>query len=298
MSKEKKYRKKKKLGNYPAVSVVFSVTLALFVMGLFALLLLITQNLTRVIQENVEIQVFLNNDLNENEIDKIKKVLSSKDYVQKKVGQAQIDHVTREEAAATFMEETGEDFVNFLSDNPLRDVIIIKINPDFQAPENLAEIKKEIEFIRGVYEVAYIENLVSAINQNVKKVSYLLIAFCLILFTVVVVLINNTIKLALFSQRFLIRSMQLVGATSAFIRKPFLRRASFLGLLSGVVSLGLLVALLQWVDKEIEGVTSLLSMEQIATLAGAIILIGILVGFISTFVAIKKYMKMSLDELY
>lgn len=298
MAKEKKYRKKKKLGSYPAISVVFSVTLALFVMGLFALLLLITQNLTRIIQENVEIQVFLHNDLSENEIGKIKKVLSSKDYVQKKEGQSQIEHITKEEAAATFMEETGEDFVNFLSDNPLRDVIRIKINPDFQAPENLTEIKKEIEFIRGVFEVAYIENLVNAINQNVKKVSYLLIGFCLILFTVVVILINNTIKLALFSQRFLIRSMQLVGATSGFIRKPFLARASLLGILSGILSLVLLFGLLKWIDQEVEGVTTLLSIEQIAILAAGVILVGILVGFISTFVAIKKYMKMSLDELY
>lgn len=297
MAKEKKYRKKK-LGSYPFASVVFSVTLALFVMGLFGLLILTTQNLTRLIQENVEMQVFLNKNLSENDIVKITKILSGKDYVTKKAGQPQIEHITKEEAAKTFMEETGEDFVNFLGDNPLRDVIKIKINPDFHAPENLFEIKKEIGFISGVYEVTYIENLVQSINSNVKKISLVLLGFTVILLIVVAVLINNTIKLALFSQRFLIRSMQLVGATASFIRKPFLSRASWFGLLSGVLAFGLLFGLLHLAENQAEGVMDLIPAEQLAALAGAMLLVGLLVGFISTFAAIKKYMKMSLDELY
>ncbi|MGL1887096.1 MAG: permease-like cell division protein FtsX [Reichenbachiella sp.] len=298
MAREKKYRKKKKLGSYPFVSVVFSITLALFVMGLFGLLILTTNNLTKIIQENVEVQVFLQKDLSENEIGKIVKILSSKDYVTKKAGVAQIEHVTKEEAAKTFIADTGEDFVNFLGDNPLRDVIRIKINPDFHAPQNLVEIKKEIEYIRGVYEVSYIENLINSINKNVKKISYVLFGFCVILFVVVVILISNTIKLALFSQRFLIRSMQLVGATSGFIRKPFLLRATFFGFLSGALAVGLLWSLVQFADQQVEGFLSLLILEQLVILGSSILLLGVLVGFISTFAAIKKYMKMSLDELY
>ncbi|UXP33846.1 permease-like cell division protein FtsX [Reichenbachiella agarivorans] len=297
MAKEKKYRKKK-LGSYPFASVVFSITLALFVMGLFGLLIMTTKNLTRLIQENVEMQVFLHKNLSENEIVKITKILSSKDYVTKKAGMAQIEHITKEAAAKAFVKETGEDFVDFLGDNPLRDVIIIKVDPDFQAAANLSEIKKEIEFIRGVYEVTYIENLVQSINANVKKISFVLIGFSVILLIVVVILINNTIKLALFSQRFLIRSMQLVGATSSFIRKPFLSRASIFGLLSGFLAVGLLWALLHFVERQVEGIMDLLKPEQLLVLAGAILMVGLLVGFMSTFAAIKKYMKMSLDELY
>lgn len=297
MAKEKKYRKKK-LGSYPFASVIFSVTLALFVMGLFGLLILTTQNLTRLIQENVEMQVFLHKNLSDNEIVKIKKILSSKDYVNKKAGEPQIEHITKEQAAENFMKETGEDFVNFLGDNPLRDVIRIKISPDFHAAENLAEIKKEIGFISGVYEVTYIENLVQSINQNVKKISLVLLGFTVILLIVVVVLINNTIKLALFSQRFLIRSMQLVGATAGFIRKPFLSRASLFGFISGALACGLLYAILHLAENEVEGLMELVPPEQLLILAGAMLTVGFLVGFISTFAAIKKYMKMSLDELY
>lgn len=298
MAKEKKFRKKKKLGSYPFVSVVFSVTLALFVMGLFGLLLMMTKNLTTIIQENVEMQVFLNKNLSQNEITKIIKTLSSKDYVIKKEGISQVSHITKEEAAKEFYEETGEDFVEFLGDNPLRDVVVIKISPDFHESQNLVEIKKEIGFIRGVHEVTYIESLVSSIRENVKKVSFVLIGFSVILLTVVVILINNTIKLALFSQRFLIRSMQLVGATTNFIRRPFLMRASLFGLVSAILAIGLLASLVKYLNSEVDGLLDLLQLEQLITLGTGIVLVGIFVGFMSTFAAIRKYMKMSLDELY
>jgi len=298
MAKEKKFRKKKKLGSYPFVSVVFSVTLALFVMGLFGLLLMMTKNLTTIIQENVEMQVFLNKNLSQNEITKIIKTLSSKDYVIKKEGISQVSHITKEEAAKEFYEETGEDFVEFLGDNPLRDVVVIKISPDFHESQNLVEIKKEIGFIRGVHEVTYIESLVSSIRENVKKVSFVLIGFSVILLTVVVILINNTIKLALFSQRFLIRSMQLVGATTNFIRKPFLMRASLFGLVSAILAIGLLASLMKYLNTEVDGLLDLLQLEQLIILGTGIVLVGIFVGFMSTFAAIRKYMKMSLDELY
>jgi len=298
MAKDKKFRKKKKLGSYPFVSVVFSVTLALFVMGLFGLLLMMTKNLTTIIQENVEVQVFLSKNLSQNEVTKIIKTLSSKDYVIKKEGVAQVSHISKEEAAKEFYEETGEDFVEFLGDNPLRDVVVIKINPDFHEAQNLIEIKKEIGFIRGVHEVAYIESLVSSIRENVKKVSFVLIGFSVILLIVVVILINNTIKLALFSQRFLIRSMQLVGATTSFIRKPFLLRATLFGLVSGLVAIVLLGSLMRYLNTEVDGLLELLQINQLIILGGGIILVGIFVGFMSTFAAIRKYMKMSLDELY
>jgi cell division transport system permease protein len=298
MAKDRKYRKKKKLGSYPFISVVFSITVALFVMGLFGLMLMVTKNLTIIIQENVEVQVFLNKNLSQNEVIKIKKTLSSKDYVTKKEGNAQLTHVTKEEAAKTFYEETGEGFIEFLGDNPLRDVVTIKIHPDFHEAQNLVEIKKEIGYIRGVHEVAYQESLVNSIRKNVRKVSFVLIGFSGIMMIIVVILINNTIKLALFSQRFLIRSMQLVGATAQFIRTPFLYRAVGFGFLSSIISLGLLWLLMYVLDREVGGLISLLKTNQLMILCATIVGVGIFIGFMSTFAAIKKYMKMSLDELY
>lgn len=280
------------------VSVVFSITLALFVMGLFSLMLILSQNLTAIIQENVEMQVFLNKNLSENEIVKITKTLSSKDYVTKKEGEPQLVRISKEQAAEDFYEETGEDFVEFLGDNPLRDVVVIKIHPDFHEAQNLTEIKKEIGYLRGVHEVTYIESLVNSINKNVKKVSYVLIGMSFILVFVVIILINNTIKLALFSQRFLIRSMQLVGATQGFIKRPFLFRACLFGFFAAMISSGLLYGLLHFLNEEVEGLMDLLALQQLLMLVVGLALVGIFVGFMSTFAAIRKYMKMSLDELY
>ena len=202
---------------------------------------MMTNRLTSIIQNNVEMMVFLNNNLSRPEIDKINKTLSSKDYTNSVDGAPQINFVSREDAARQFTEDTGEDFVKFLEGNPLRAHLNVKISPEFQSAQNLTEIKKEIGFIRGVYDVTYNEDLTSSINQNLRKVSYVLIGLSIIFFLVVAILINNTIKLALFSQRFLIRSMQLVGATAGFIQRPFLYRAAFYGFISGLFSSAMLL---------------------------------------------------------
>ncbi len=296
-AKEKKY-KKKKLGSYPFVSVVFSITLALFVVGLFGVMIILTNKLTKTIQENVEMQVFLHKDVSENEVIKISKTLAAKEYVFEKEGAPQVEVITKDEAARQFTEETGEDFVSFLGDNPLRDVVVLKIKPEFHEAERLAEIKEEIGKIRGVYEVSYIENLVNSINENLTKISLVLIGFSIILFVVVVILINNTIKLALFSQRFLIRSMQLVGATAAFIQKPFLVRASLYGFVSGILATCMLGGLLYFANTKIDGLSQLQSPDKFLILVATLLVLGTVVGFISTFAAIKKYLKLSLDELY
>lgn len=295
---EKKYKKKKKLGSYPYSSVIFSITLALFVIGLFGLLLIHTNSLTRIIRENIEVQVYLNGYITENEKIKINKTLSSKDYVAVKEGKQQIQFISKDEAAKQFIEETGEDFISFLGENPLKDAYIINIKPEYHSAEQLRTIKAEIESIGGVFEVNFIENLVESINSNLTKISLILIGFSVILLFTVIILINNTIKLALFSQRFLIRSMQLIGARASFIQKPFLLRASFYGLISGMMASGMLMFVLHYANSKIEELVLLQDFRQIFILFGCLLLTGIIIGFFSTLRAISKYLKMSLDELY
>ncbi|WP_339792661.1 permease-like cell division protein FtsX [uncultured Imperialibacter sp.] len=294
---EKKVRKKKKLGSYPFVSVVFSISLALFVLGLFGVFFLLTNNLTRFIQDNIEVQVYLNKNVTESEKIQLQKTLADKDYVAKKEG-SQVVLISKEEAAKEFIKETGEDFTQFIGDNPLRDLIILKITPDYQSTEKLTQIKSELESIRGVFEVVYLDNLVESINKNLTKIGLVLIGFSAILLLVVVILINNTIKLALFSQRFLIRSMQLVGATAGFIQKPFLMRATLYGLLSAIIASAGLFVLLKYANSKIENLADLQRPDELLILFGSLLLVGMLVGFGSTYRAINKYLKMSLDELY
>ncbi len=296
-SGDKKFRKKK-LGSYPFVSVIFSITLSLLVIGLFGLILIYSSALTKVIQENIEIQVFLDKHITENERIKINKTISSRDYVLLKDNQPQITEITKEEAAKIFIQETGEDFVEFIGDNPLRDAFIIKIGPDFQSPDKMANIRKEIEGIRGVYEVNYVENLIESINRNLSKIALTLGGISALLIIVAVILINNTIKLALFSQRFLIRSMQLVGATAGFIKGPFLKRALNYGFLAGLIASGSLFGFVHYANTRIEELSILKTDQYIYALMGSLVLVGIIVGYASTWRAINRYLKMSLDELY
>jgi cell division transport system permease protein len=295
---EARFKKKKKLGSYPYVSVVFSITLALFVIGLFGLLMLHANSLTRMIRENVTMQVFLNRTISENDRIQVQKTLATKDYVAVVEGQPQVSFISKEEAADDFIEETGENFRQFLGENPLRDAYVINISSDFQDAEEINKIKLDIERMSGVFEVTYVENLVRSINQNLAKVSLVLAGFAMLLIIIVAVLINNTIRLALFSQRFLIRSMQLVGATAGFIQKPFLSRSFMHGVLGGVLASALLFFVLQYANQQIQDLEQLQDTAMILGLMGILLLTGGFIGFLSTFRAVTKYLKMSLDELY
>jgi len=295
---EKKARKKRKLGSYPFASVIFSTAVALIVLGLFGWILLHGTRLGTQIQESVEVQVYLNNNISPSDINKIQTSIASKPYILIKENRPQVQLITKEEAAQQFIQETGEDFKDFLGDNPLRDLFTVKIYGSYQSLDSLTKVKSEVESIRGVYEVDYEESLIESINQNMTKIGIILLAIAAFSLLVVIILINNTIKLALFSQRFLIRSMQLVGATGSFIQKPFLLRAIFYGLISGLAACGVLYAFTSYMNSIIDGLAELQDLKGFLILYGLILLLGMVVGYLSSLRAIKKYLKMSLDELY
>lgn len=290
--------KKRKLGSYPYFSVVLTIALALLMMGLFGLITLHAKRLTAMIQQNVEIQVFLNKPIQSNEVTRIQKTILSKDYINNGENAGAIAFITKEEAAKDFIEETGEDFSEFLGDNPLRDLFVVKIDPTYQSVDSLQMVKKDIEDIRGVFEVTYVETLVSSINNNLAKIGIILIGIAAIFLIVVVILINNTIKLALFSQRFLIRSMQLVGATGSFIKKPFVNRALGFGFLAGLLSSVVLFLIMMYANSRIEDLKELQRVEDLAILFATLVVLGIIVAYVSTYRAVNKYLKISLDELY
>lgn len=295
---EKSARKKRKIGSYPFASVVFSITLAIFIMGLFGLLFVYTNSLTKVIQKNVELQVYLHKQVTQSDIDFLQRTISESDFVRQEDGYRHVRFVSREDAAKQFIEQTGEDFTDFIGDNPLRDALVVGVATDYQSLDSMQMIKSKLEKSRGVYEVTYVESLVDSINQNLTKLGLVLGGFSVVLLLVVVVLINNTIKLAMFSQRFLIRSMQLVGATGSFIRRPFLIRSILYGTISGLFSCLMIFGLMQYGNSQIEQLESLQNMEKIYMLFAALILIGALVGYFSTLRAVRKYLQLSLDELY
>ncbi len=288
--------KKKNLGSYPYISVVLSITMALFVIGVFGALVIYSKELERLVKENIKVQVYLKNQITESQRGQIEKSIASKAFVSK--DQHAIEFISKDEAAKEFIKETGEDFRKFLGENPLRDAYLVKILETHHDGASLKKIKDEVEQIGGVFEVSYKENVIESINKNITKIGLILIGLVALLLLIVVLLINNTLRLALFSQRFLIRSMQLVGARRSFIQRPFLIRAGIHGLVSGFLATTILIALLTVATKKIEDLSLIQNNERLMALAATLILLGILVAVASTYRAVSKYLKLSLDELY
>lgn len=286
---------KKRLGAYPSASVVFSTTLSMLIFGIFIVVIVFGRQFSNQILENIEIQVFLEKDASLSKRRQIETILQDKEFV---AGETGITFISREKAAEDFMAETGEDFVKFLGDNPLRDVFTVRLNKDFTDAESIQTIKYSIQDIDGVYEVTYVENLSEQIKVNINKIALVIISISLILIFVVVVLINNTIKLALFSQRFLIRSMQLVGATKGFIRRPFLLRAFAQGILAGSIASTGLFALLENGKYQIEDFDGLFDYQILAAILAVVLMSSALLSVVSAWRALNKYMSMTLDELY
>jgi cell division transport system permease protein len=289
---------KKQLGYFKFGSVLFSTTLSLFIVGLFGIILIQASSLTKMIRENIEIQVFLDKELSSEQLAQIRKNLAERPFVLAKEDSVQLRFISNKEAAETFIKNTGEDFTKFLEDNPLRDSYVFSVAEEFQSSEQLTIIAKELESVPGVFEVSYMTDLVDSINKNLFKVSLIMGGFILILIVTVIMLINNTIRLALFSQRFLIRSMQLVGATRGFIRKPFLVRAFLFGILAGILESAILFSLLEYTKGNIEGFAALQNTELMLLLFATLSVMGGLLSGFSTLRAVNKYLNMSLDELY
>lgn len=288
----------KKLGSYPFISVVFSITLALFVIGLFGVLLIYSQELGRLVKENVRIQVYLKSTVQQEERDALQKKLMASDFILKDSTRKTIAFVSKEEAAKQFIEDTGEDFQKFMGSNPLRDAFLVNVDPAFHDKKKLTEIKAQLEKEKAIFQVYYEENLIESVSKNITKIGLVLLGIAAVLLLVVVLLINNTLRLALFSQRFLIRSMQLVGATRAFIQGPFILRSMLLGALAGLIASTLLWALIQYGHRRVEELQLLENQNRTLVLLASLLALGIFVAAVSTWRAVRKYLKLSLDELY
>lgn len=289
---------KKKIGSYPNTMIVISLTAALFLIGFCGVLVIQSKKLVSIIRQNIEVRVFVNKDVAVAGRDSMLTSIRQKPYVQTAGDSLAIQFVSKEQAAEEFMEGTKEDFTAFLGENPLRDSYRVKVQEDYFEEAKLKAIKEDLEKIPGVYEIVYQENLADAINKNITKLYIILATFALIMLVIIVLLINNTIKLAIYSQRFLIRSMQLVGATNGFIQRPFLMRGVMQGLISALIASFFLVILQQVAIRNVEGLAQLQEPEKLLFLLALLLILGVLIGIVSTTQSLSRYLKMSLDELY
>lgn len=298
-SHEKKYkRKKKKVGSYQYGLVVFCISLALIATGMFGLLSIYANELTNSVRDNFEVSIFLNKKVTKNQRSRIENELAASPYMLQKEGQKNVRFKSKEEVAKEFISDTGEQVEELLGENPFRDALIINVSSEYQANTRLDSISNHIEAISGVFEVAYSPNMLDLIQKAQTKLRMFLLVFVGVMVLIVIFLVNSTIKLALFSQRFLIRSMQLVGATSSFIRRPFLSRSFLHGALAGLIASGVLFGFMQFANSEMEQLVELQNDIYIFALFGILVILGGLIALISTSRATNKYLKLSLDELY
>jgi cell division transport system permease protein len=292
-----KATRKKKLGGYPAIGVVVSVMLALFVTGLFGLLMLYSKQLEQQVRQNIRMQVYLRSNLTSTQRLQVENKLLSLPYTSKEEKE-RITFVSRDEAAKKFIAETGEDFTKFIGENPLKDAYLITIDRSYHTKEQMEKISAEIQKMTGVFQVFYVEGVIETVNDNVTKIGLFLGGVMLVLLITVALLINNTLRIALFSQRFLIRSMQLVGATKWFIQKPFILRAAGYGALGGLLASLLLWILSDYAQQKIVDLKSIHQPDEFLKLILILIISGIILTVASTVMSIQKYLRMSLDELY
>ena len=291
-------RKKKNVGAYPTGRILFSLTLALLLIGACGLLAIQSKRLVTNVREGNEVRTFLDTDLDSTNRLALNKILDNQPFVVTTDGKPQVRYVSKEEAAKEFIAETKEDFTQFLTDNPLHASYRIRLREYYFAEDKLKEVKASLEKLDGVFEVVYPENMVDNINRNITKIYAVMAGFALVLLIIIVVLMNNTIRLALYSQRMLIRSMQLVGATNGFITRPFLLRGLSQGFMAGLIS-ALLLAIGWYASLlSLPELNTLTNPLQLLMLAAGLIVLGMIIGLLSTLQAVNRYLDLSLDELY
>ena len=273
-------------------STIVGMTLTLTMLGLLNLLALFGNEWQRMLREQVIVQVFLQQEMDEPGVARVKKIIDTANYTQEAM------YITSEQASRQMEEELGEEFIEFLGYLPVPPSIDVKLKTEFTSLDSLQWISEQIGAIEGVKEVEYQRVLLSKLEQNIRRLSLPLIVFAGLLLLIAVALINNTIRLSIFSKRFLIKSMQLVGATRAFIRRPFILKGIWLGIISGLLAFGVIVSLLGLFRRISGELFDALDFETFAKLFAAVMALGILIAWISTHMAVNKYIRLRQDQLY
>jgi cell division transport system permease protein len=275
-----------------SASVVISLSLVLFVIGLLGLVLINAQRLSNYVKENIGFTIMLKEGVNEMEIMNFQKILDAADFAKSST------FVSKEQATKDLQNDLGEDFVSFLGYSPLLASVDVKLNASYANTDSLAVIKAELNDYPVVHTIFYQENLIEKLNSNVNRLSFFLLCFCLLLFAIAFALINNTIRLSVYSKRFLIRTMRLVGATNSFIQKPFLVKGIYQGIYSSIFAIFMLIGSIHLIQSETASMLNITDLKIIGFIFILIFIFGFFLSWISTFFAVRKFIKQNESELY
>ncbi|MFD0977523.1 cell division protein FtsX [Salinimicrobium gaetbulicola] len=285
-----RYQKRRLISSY--FSVVISIGLVLFLLGLLGLLVLNTKKIADHFKEQIALTIYLKDTAKEVEINQLNKSLALAEYTRT------TNYVSKEEAAEAHSKEIGEDFMEFLGYNPLQNSIDVYLKADYISSGEIDQIAEDLTSKSFVDEVVYDKPLISLLNENVTRISFWILVVSGIFTFIAVLLINSSIRLAVYSKRFIIKTMQMVGATKRFIRRPFIWKSVKLGMIGAVLALAGMGAVLYYMDKSFPELNLLNDVYLLAGLFAGVFLMGVIITWLSTFFATQRFLNLKTDELY
>ncbi|UNY99498.1 permease-like cell division protein FtsX [Zhouia spongiae] len=285
-----RYQKRKLISSY--FSVVLSIALVLFLLGMLGLLILNTKKLADHFKEQVAVTVFLKDQAKDVEIKQLQQSLAMANYTKSAV------FVSKEEAAEKHSKEIGENFMDFLGYNPLQNSIDVHLKAVYVHPDSLQNIAASLTEKNYVDEVSYDQPLISLLNDNIKRISFWILIASAVFTLIAVLLINSSIRLSVYSNRFIIKTMQMVGATKAFIRKPFIWRNVKLGMVGATVAILAMAGVLYYADIKLPQLDILGDPVWLVVLFIGIFMMSIFITTISTFIATQRFLNLRTDDLY
>ncbi|MES2827263.1 MAG: permease-like cell division protein FtsX [Bacteroidota bacterium] len=274
------------------ISTIFSIALVLLMLGMLGLILVHAKNLSNYVKENIVLNIIVDEGAKEADVLQFQKELNSNPAIKN------TQYINKEMAARNLTNDLGEDFVNFLGYNPLLSTVDVYLKADFANTKGIDALKASIAKNPVVKEVIYQSSLIDMVNNNINTIGLIILGFAAILLVISVALINNTIRLAIYSQRFLIKSMQLVGATRNFIRKPFILLAALHGLIAAFIAILILLGLLYYAQKEIPEIVILRNYTEFGIVLLGLVGVGIFITAISTSFAVSRYLRLKIYDLY
>ncbi|HLS31069.1 MAG TPA: permease-like cell division protein FtsX [Flavobacteriaceae bacterium] len=285
-----RYQRRRLIGSY--FSVIISIGLVLFLLGLLGLLVLNTKKAADYFKEQIPLTVYFKDSAKEVEMQQLEKTLELADYVKS------IQFVSKEEAAEAQSKEIGEDFVEFLGFNPLQNSIDIHFKAEFVSAQQISEISEDLMENDFVDEVDYDKPLVSIVNSNINRISFWVLVVSAIFLFIAVLLINSSIRLSVYAKRFTIKTMQLVGATKGFIRRPFIWQSVKLGMIGALLAMIGMGFVLYYLHNSFPDLGLIDDPILLAFIFAGVFLLGILLTLISTFLATQRFLNLQTDELY
>ena len=278
--------------NMQFITSSISTTLVLLLLGMVVFFVLSANNLSTYVRENIGFTVLVSDDMKEPEALKFQKALNEKAYVKESV------YISKEQAVKEQTEAMGTDPAEFLGYNPFTASIEIKLNAEYANSDSIAWIEKEITANKKVMEVSYPQDLLDSVNRNIQKVSLFLLGLAALLTLISFALINNTIRLAIYSKRFLIHTMKLVGASWSFIRRPFLIRNMWIGVLAGIMADALLTGMAYMLVKYEPQLIEIITPHTLLIVMASVFIFGLAITSLCAYVSINKYLRMKASALY